>query len=200
MKLLLSIFISCLLAIQCQSQKATIKHDLSFCNYQFREYEKDDVPYTLSFVEDTLSNIRFDAYSTNLFDETFNHDNCTKKPIHFTSYQKKITTSNKSAVFIFINGKYVPIKADLNYATYIPQRLSYIKSKGISYLIFQLDNFSPISSIYTRLSYTTILLKLKTNNTVDDQFVYTSLKLEEPAFVVKRYFSKNKKFKIVMIR
>lgn len=160
------LFYFCLSIAQCQSvQKGTtIKHDLSFCNYQFREYEKDDVPYTLSFVEDTLSNIRFDAYSTNLFDETFNPDNCTKKPVHFTSYQKKITTSNKSAVFIFINGKYVSIKADLNYATYIPQRLSYIKSKDISYLIFQLDNFSPTSSIYTRLSYTTILLRSEEHN------------------------------------
>ena len=173
------LFYFCLSIVQCQSvQKGTtIKHDLSFCNFQFREYEKEDIPYTLSFVEDTINNIRIDAYSTNLYDETFNPDNCTKKPVHFTSYQKKISSSDKSALFIFINGMYVPIKENLDYTTYMPQRLSYIKSKGTAYLLFQLDNFSSTSSTYTRLSYTTILLKLNADDAVDEQFIYTSLKM-----------------------
>ena len=191
-----ALFYFCSSIVLCQSvQKiTTIKHDLSFCNFQFREYEKEDRPYTLSFVEDTINHIRFDAYSTNLFDETFNPDNCTKKPVHFPLYQKKISSSDKSALFIFVNGIYVPIKENLDYTTFIPRRLSYIKSKGTAYLLFQLDNFSSTSSNYTRLSYTTILLKLKANDAVHDQFIYTSLKMEEPGFILKRYASNNKYF------
>lgn len=189
------LFCFCLSILQCQSiPKQELKHNLSFCNYEFREYEKENIPYTLSFIEDTIKNIRFDAYSTNLFDETFNPDNCNQKPLHFSLYNKKIINSDKPTLFIFINEAYIPIKEKLDYATYIPQRLSFFEYKGVAYLLFQLDNFSPISSMNTRLSYTTILLKLNADNETEDQFIYTSLDLEEPKSVLARYETNDKEF------
>lgn len=181
-------FVFSLSILQSQNINKVIKRDLSFCNYEFREPESADISSTLSFVEDTIAEIPFYAYSKNLSGKKFNSDNCcTKRPQFLNLYKNIIFDFDKRNMIVIVDGKNIKLEEDIDYPTYMPQTLTYFENDNNRHLMFQLDNYSSISSYYSRFSYTTILFKLDKQNEVIDQFIYVSAEMEEPKSVIKRY-------------
>lgn len=165
-----------------------------YCSFEYRKYERENIPYKAIGVEESFSNFKFSAYIKNA--DIPMVQNCLENrlPFTFSEHKRKDENFEKDMLLIYIDGKKIPLSENIGLLN-VPEKLILFSDSKFQYIIFQIGEFLINTSNYSRPEITTFILKFDKKHTYKDQFVYKSSNLESVKQMYHRYLKKNKTWK-----